>query len=906
MQKTLISGILALAMFLTLLPTGALAANHDLTVTGESGGYSWKDDQLSFTQAGSYTLRGTTGKETVVIDGKDVVLTLDGVSIDVSSSGQSSELGKCALALSNTASATIVLAGDNSLKSGNGYAGLRVPLRAALTIGGDGNLAAQGGKDGAGIGADGGSGTWTAGAIRIQEQAAVTASGDAVGIGNITVKVMEHFKDNGVYGTTDESANTATENFSDTGPDGHVRAEEHRTACLGQILNAQYGGKYRVETEEMAADGTITLYDPDDSGKTAAIKVKSISTDLSGKTVIDTEAGTFSLTASGEYSFTLLTDAGSFIDLCAQGQRWIWDIKCTVISTTGNQAYSFPFRICFEGTNEQPYFTGLANTDYFGEAETELSSDINWTATAAGQGGSVHSDVIIGQFLAEDKDKDARLGFDGEYMGGDGINGVLLLDLDDLTLANSQPLADFSYPGGDNIKAELPAGNYKKFQFNVGDFYLNVETGRYFFNVNDGSQVIKDMPSNGSCLLPFTITVFDEYGASSDKDFAIKLWKDLSKDASSETSIPDLNALLAEAFDKETFFALATANEAPDLLASGGDSGLTIAGGIVTAESTDGKALSCQVVIEPAKGQAIYAKAGSGLSDAKSLRGSPFYFAAGGHDVTSLIGSERWFASETHSLPIPSDQSHTLTFDTRRGKAIPSITRSPESIVNLSDYVPVREHYAFDGWFIDKALKLRVTRLSLWEDTTVYAGWKYTGENPFEDVMFMNLEGLMKGTAANEFSPNRSATRGMAVTMLWRLEGRPDSDFAMSFTDVAENTYYTPAIRWAAEKGLAEGYGDNRFCPDKAMTRQELAVFLYRYAAYKGYDISVGEETNILSYIDISKVDSWAIPAIQWAVGSRIMNGTGDALLPADFASRSQAAAMFRRFMEEYVPVIPT
>ena len=104
-------------------------------------------------------------------------------------------------------------------------------------------------------------------------------------------------------------------------------------------------------------------------------------------------------------------------------------------------------------------------------------------------------------------------------------------------------------------------------------------------------------------------------------------------------------------------------------------------------------------------------------------------------------------------------------------------------------------------------------------------------------------------------------------------------------------------IMWAAENGIVNGFGPTTFRPDDTITREQFAAILYRYAKdYKGYDVSAGEDTNILSYNDASSVSEYAIPAMQWACGAGLMNGSDGNLLPASGATRAQAAALLHRF----------
>lgn len=165
-------------------------------------------------------------------------------------------------------------------------------------------------------------------------------------------------------------------------------------------------------------------------------------------------------------------------------------------------------------------------------------------------------------------------------------------------------------------------------------------------------------------------------------------------------------------------------------------------------------------------------------------------------------------------------------------------------------------------------------------------------------VDYVTGKGMMNGTADNTFSPKANTTRGMVVTVLYRLENQPSTS-AASFTDVASGAYYANAVAWANANGIVSGYGSGKFGPNDKVTREQLAAILYRYAQYKKYDVSVGEDTNILSYNDAKSISSYAIPAIQWACGAGVVTGkSGSKLDPKGYATRAEVAAMLMRFCE--------
>ena len=172
----------------------------------------------------------------------------------------------------------------------------------------------------------------------------------------------------------------------------------------------------------------------------------------------------------------------------------------------------------------------------------------------------------------------------------------------------------------------------------------------------------------------------------------------------------------------------------------------------------------------------------------------------------------------------------------------------------------------------------------------------------YDAIQYVYGEGLMAGTSGSTFSPEGTTTRGQIVTILWRLSGSPVVNYLMDFDDVDPAAYYAEAIRWATSEGIAGGYGGGVFGPDDPITREQLATMLWRYAQTEGYDVSVGEDTNILSYTDAFDVAEYAISAMQWACGAGVINGTGDGstLTPQGQATRAQAATVLMRFCEQY------
>ena len=165
-------------------------------------------------------------------------------------------------------------------------------------------------------------------------------------------------------------------------------------------------------------------------------------------------------------------------------------------------------------------------------------------------------------------------------------------------------------------------------------------------------------------------------------------------------------------------------------------------------------------------------------------------------------------------------------------------------------------------------------------------------------IAFVVRENLFNGTSATTFEPNSDMTRAMLVTVLWRLDGEPAPAAENHFTDVAADTYYTDAVAWAAENEIVTGYSDTTFLPARNISREELAVILYRYARYKDADTEAAADLS--AYTDADRVSAYAADAMGWAAETGIINGrTETTLVPQGESTRAEVATMMQRFAEQ-------
>lgn len=167
----------------------------------------------------------------------------------------------------------------------------------------------------------------------------------------------------------------------------------------------------------------------------------------------------------------------------------------------------------------------------------------------------------------------------------------------------------------------------------------------------------------------------------------------------------------------------------------------------------------------------------------------------------------------------------------------------------------------------------------------------------YDAVYYAYTNGLMDGVSTTQFAPNSNLTRGMVVTILYRLEGEPRVTGSSGFSDVASGAWYADPVTWAAANGIVNGVSDTEFAPNTDITREQLAAILFRYAEYKGYDVS-GRD-SLTGYTDRSSISAYALDAMRWAVDEGLITGmTATTIVPQGTATRAQCATMLMRFIE--------
>ena len=241
-----------------------------------------------------------------------------------------------------------------------------------------------------------------------------------------------------------------------------------------------------------------------------------------------------------------------------------------------------------------------------------------------------------------------------------------------------------------------------------------------------------------------------------------------------------------------------------------------------------------------------------------------------------------------------------LSFETNGGDAVADVAALAGEKVDLTAVVPVREGYTFAGWYADEALTEAVTEISVYGHKTVYAAWTEASapisdiENAkyAEDIKTVVGKSLMTVDEDNKFAPEAELTRADAVKVIWKIAGSPVVDFAMDFTDVAEDADYAEAVRWAEAEKIVSGVAEGTFAPDETVTREQLAAMIYRYAQHEGGGFT-GEWYFPLTYDDIADIDEWADEGMHWVTMNNLLEATDNKIAPDAAMTKDDAAHAF-------------
>ncbi len=256
-------------------------------------------------------------------------------------------------------------------------------------------------------------------------------------------------------------------------------------------------------------------------------------------------------------------------------------------------------------------------------------------------------------------------------------------------------------------------------------------------------------------------------------------------------------------------------------------------------------------------------------------------------NVTKLTVSPR-------SLSLHAGETATLTVETDPKNAAVRWTSSNETVatVDAKGLVTAKsagttqiEVSSYNG--LTATCTVRVQGELLPFDDLVPGSWYYA------EVRQALEKGLFSGVGERTFAPQQSMTRAMVVQVLYNLEQKPKSPAELPFTDVAEDSWYRDAVAWAVSEGIVQGVSEAAFCPDRAMTRQELATVLWRYSG------SPSAAADLTVFSDEAAIQTFARDALSWMVQQKLMQGSGDALRPTHQITRIEAAVIFQRMLKK-------
>ena len=335
-----------------------------------------------------------------------------------------------------------------------------------------------------------------------------------------------------------------------------------------------------------------------------------------------------------------------------------------------------------------------------------------------------------------------------------------------------------------------------------------------------------------------------------------------------------------------------------------------------TEIADDAKLNDVETLPENRQGVAFYLNAQN-----KDTRTITVQWVAEGEEATTMtfsvdLSGVAYYQAPSHggsgSSGGSASTTYTLTFETNGGSAISKVTKNKGTSIDLAQYAPTKSGATFEGWYADKGLTKKITSVKLDANTTVYAKWTEVPVSglPFgdvksadwfyNDVKYVYEKGMMAGTAADVFAPNATTTRAMIVTILYRLEGSPAVTGTSAFVDVPAGQWYTDAVNWAAANQIVKGTSATTFAPNDSITREQMAAILYRYAQYKGYDVT--KKADLSGYSDNGQVSAYAKDALAWANAAKLINGvTNTTLAPQGNAIRAQVSAILHRFCDGVV-----
>ena len=881
--KRILSTLMCLTLIIAMLPSAARAAQgSDFTVIGDAAGYTYgASGVLTFTQDGSYTVEmaggvtQTTTDRIVVNSGVTANITLSGVDIDRSIAGG------CAFELQGTSVVSLTLSGNNNLTSGTNNAGLQVPENAILSItgGSTDTLTATGAILGAGIGTKDNGGN--CGAVTINGGTIIASSGGGAGIGS---------GGGGIRG--DGGTVTIT--------GGAVRANSFNGAGIGCGDNGINTGNGGIVT---ISGGTLEVSSNNGAGIGGSVNGNGATVTITGGSVHATSTNGMAIGcgSSGPDSGTLTNGSGADVYLTTVTLDGVSAVTAVSALTTGLE-YAY-------GTNDM-------KTDASGKLYLYLPDDsVTYGAQTAAQGysgnvetktdptsslGTLSADSVVPTVSAvTPTGTGAALSGSIVITFSEPMNtgaGAVSLDGGGTTLAAGSWNADktvytASYSGlSYGTACTVAISGFKDAAGNV----MTADTGHSF--TTGTAPVGGGGGTSGSNTQNQPVISVDRGTAT------VTVKAVLNGDGTLDASLT--GAAIADALQKAAASAGESGTVVLELVIDGPASafGMTLKLPSSALGSMTGGALDLLTLKTPmgtfsfdAETLAQIARQANGDLEIAVSAVDPSTLS---EDARELVGTRPVydFSITSGSTAISDFGGGTVTVSL---PYTPADGEDPDNIVvyYISDSgepvtVPNCIYDAKTGTVTFTTTHFSVYAVG-YNDVSFsdVSGWYE------ECVDFVAARGIMNGVGADRFDPDGTMTRAMFVTILHRLGGETGS-YTNAFSDVPSGEWYENAVAWAGETGIAGGVGNGLFNPNAEITREQLAVMLYRYAQHMGYDVSVGEDTNILSYSDALTISDYAYSALQWACGAGIMDGDdGGNLYPRSSAARAQAAAMLQRFI---------
>ena len=250
---------------------------------------------------------------------------------------------------------------------------------------------------------------------------------------------------------------------------------------------------------------------------------------------------------------------------------------------------------------------------------------------------------------------------------------------------------------------------------------------------------------------------------------------------------------------------------------------------------------------------------------------------------------------------------YTVTFMNGEQTLAAKTVYSGNTVEKIAD--PVKDGYKFKGWYTDKeCTKAYDFNSRIGADTVLYAGWQavvsysdINGHWAEKDILFVTEKGIMNGVSDALFAPDDNTTRAMVATVRWRLAGEPAVSGNLPFDDVAADSWDEKAVLWANANGIIKGTSAATFDPEAKITREDLAVMLYRYGQTKGLGFTGNWMFN-LEYVDAANISEYAYEAVAWCSMHGILSGKESNMIdPQGNATRAEIAAVLTRYCEEIV-----